>query len=73
MEIVPVTYRRKSKKAKKAREFGFTVENLIENTIQLTTGGDKKIGDSPSTYALLAVTIDYVQHLERRVAALEAA
>ena len=53
-------------------EIGFFIENLIEHTNLLTTKGDK-VGGTPDEYALLAVTVDYVQHLEERVAALEAA
>ncbi|MCP4229558.1 MAG: hypothetical protein GY771_05360 [bacterium] len=52
------------------RELGFTIENLIEHTNLLTTKGSK-VGGSPDEYALLAVTVDYVQHLENRVASLE--
>lgn len=53
-------------------EMGFSIENLIEHTPLLTAGGNQVKG-TPDEYALLAVTVDYVQHLERRVATLEAA
>ena len=56
---------------KKQIEIGFTIDNLIENTNLLTTKGER-VGDSPDEYALLAVTVDYVQYLEERIAALEA-
>ncbi len=87
LDLEPVKYERvrrtKSKKwrddpelhspnlgEKKQIEFGFTIENLIEHTNLLTTSGDE-VGGSPDEYALLAVTVDYVQYLEERVAALE--
>lgn len=83
MDLEPVGYeRRRSERGVKnalARtenyeapvEIGFTIDNLIENTNLLTTKGNR-VGDSPDEYAILAVTVDYVQHLEERVAALEA-
>ncbi len=54
------------------RMISFLMDNLIEHTNLLTTKGEE-VGETPNVDAILAVTVDYVQHLERRVAALEAA
>lgn len=79
MDIKPVKYERTSRtRADGSRkpwrvrplEIGFTMENLLENTNLLTTKGAEP-GYSPDEFALMAVTVDYVQHLEERVAALE--
>lgn len=80
MDLEPVAYERRStadvgEGAKKDPgfrqiELGFTIENLIENTNLLTTKGSR-VGDSPDEYALLSVTVDYVQHLQNQVTALE--
>ena len=75
MDLEPIKYQRVAGKGRdygKGRqiEMGFSIENLIENTPLLTTKGEQ-IGGTPSEFALLAVTIDYVQNLEKRVAALE--
>ena len=83
MDLEPVGYQRRQRTGKnpdgtparwdgKQTEMGFTIDNLIEHTNLLTTKGER-VGDSPDEFALLAVTVDYVQHLEQRVAALEAA
>ncbi len=80
MDLRPIKYDRHISAAQKAghhpwyiqRELGFSIENLSQHTELLTTKGSER-GGSPDEYALLAVTIDYVQHLEQRVAALEAA
>lgn len=70
-QLRPIDFRRVSTKQ---REFGFALDHfkeVDENLRYLTTKGDQW-GFSPDEFALLAVTVDYVQHLERRVAALEA-
>jgi len=85
MDIQPIKYERiRSKKSKAIRddpdltnqpeypqiELGFSIENLSKNTNLLTTKG-AALGNAPDEFALLAVTIDYVQHLEQRLAAAE--
>lgn len=77
MDLEPVGYQRRVNETfrdeafpEEQTELGFTIENLIENTNLLTTKGSR-VGDSPDEFALLAVTVDYVQHLEQRVAELE--
>ena len=77
LELEPVAYERrrghhsdKDKDGYRPIELGFTIENLIENTNLLTTRGNR-VGDSPDEFAILAVTVDYVQHLEKRIAELE--
>ncbi len=61
------------------REINFYIENLIEHTNLLTTKGSE-IGNQPDTEAILAVTVDFVQNLHKRldealerIAVLEAA
>ncbi len=60
-------------------EINFYIENLIEHTNLLTTKGSQ-IGNQPDTEAILAVTVDFVQNLHKRldealerIAVLEAA
>ncbi len=81
LDLTPIKYERvhgpKSGPGKTAFvdepiEMGFSIENLIEHTNLLTVGG-VNVGDSPDERAILAVTVDYVQHLEKRLAVLEAA
>ena len=52
------------------RELGFTIENLIKHTNLLTTKGNA-VGDSPDELALLAVIVDKLQDVERRLQAVE--
>ena len=69
-QIRPVFFKRVSTGQ---HEIGFALDHFREvddNLKYLTTKGDEW-GNSPDEFALLAVTIDYVQHLEQRVAELE--
>lgn len=67
-DITPYTYIRKSTKG---REFGFIMEDLWDVSTFLSVEGNEK-GESPDEVALMAVTVDAVQDLRRRVAELEA-
>ena len=81
MDLEPVGYERNENGASLKRkagdpdyrqiELGFTIDNLIEHTNLLTTKGNR-VGDAPDEFAILSVTVDYVQHLARRVEQLEA-
>jgi len=74
MDLRPIKYDRRTEKLVDAstppdfvqRELGFSIENLSKNTELLTTKGNQR-GGSPDEYALLAVTVDYVQHLKCRL------
>ena len=76
-DLEPIKYdrggmpREKRPAGYRQRELGFSIENLLEHTNLLTTKGSLP-GGSPDEYALLAVTVDQVQHLEARIEVLEA-
>ena len=80
MDIEPVKYdrvqpknatqNRTRKDGYVQRELGFTIENLIKHTNLLTTKGNA-VGDSPDELALLAVIVDKLQDVERRLQAVE--
>lgn len=64
---------RKKKDTKYFRELGydmrtlsFMMDNLIKNTNLLTTKGEQ-VGGEPDLHAILAVTVDFVQSLEKRL------
>lgn len=71
--IRPVEFRRTSGGAKGVREFGFVLEELEDISTFLTTAGDKRPGFQISEVGMLAVTVDAVQRLAARIAALEGA
>lgn len=71
-QIRPVTYRRKGGPNADMREFSFTVEQLEGITPFLTTNGEKR-GGSVSYTGMMSVIVDFLQHLDERVLALEAA
>lgn len=69
-ELRPIYFRRISTGE---HELGFGLDNFkeIDDSLKyLTTKGDSW-GYSPDEFALLAVTVDYVQHLEERLVRLE--
>ncbi len=74
MDIETISSRKKKVGAFRGQEdmrtLSFLMDNLIEHTNLLTTKGIR-VGDSPDLHAILAVTVDYVQHLEHRLANLE--
>lgn len=72
MDLQPIVSRKKKntpyfrKLPYEMRTISFYLENLLENTNLLTTKGEKP-GNQPDEQALLAVTVDYVQHLQEQV------
>lgn len=73
MDLRPIKYDRVDGPQKPGyiqRELGFSIENLSKNTELLTTKGSQR-GGSPDEYAILAVTVDFVQYQERQISALK--